>query len=86
MAKCDDRQPTFEQSLAQVESIVGAIEEGKIGLQEAIAQYEQGMKLIRRCREMLADAEAKVQQLQLTEDNRLIRTVAEVPADEKNGK
>jgi exodeoxyribonuclease VII small subunit len=73
MAQCDDKQPTFEESLAQLESIVSSIEEGKVGLQDAISQYEKGMGLIQRCRDMLADAEAKVQQLQLSDDNRLNR-------------
>jgi exodeoxyribonuclease VII small subunit len=71
---CNGKEPTFEQSLAQLEAIVNAIEEGKVGLQDAIAQYENGMKLVHRCREMLAAAETKIQQLQLAEDNRLAKT------------
>jgi exodeoxyribonuclease VII small subunit len=87
MAECEEKQPTFEESLAQLESIVSAIEEGKVGLQDAIKQYEQGMILIQRCRDMLADAEAKVQKLQLTEDNRLTRAPMEMPKEEeKNSK
>jgi exodeoxyribonuclease VII small subunit len=62
---------TFEQALAQLESIVSAIEQGQIGLQESIAQYEKGMKLLQHCRSVLADAEARIQQLQLSEDGRL---------------
>jgi exodeoxyribonuclease VII small subunit len=84
MAQCDEKQPTFEESLAHLEAIVSGIEEGKIGLQEAIDQYEKGMQLIQRCRDMLADAEAKVQQLQLTDDNRLVRTPMEMPKEEKS--
>jgi exodeoxyribonuclease VII small subunit len=86
MAQCDVKQPTFEESLAQLEAIVRAIEEGKIGLQEAIDQYEKGMQLIQRCRDMLADAEAKVQQLQLTDDNQLVRVPMEMPKEDKNEK
>jgi exodeoxyribonuclease VII small subunit len=84
MAECEEKQPTFEQSLAQLESIVSAIEEGKVGLQDAIDQYEKGMTLIQRCRDMLADAEAKVQKLQLTEDNRLARVPMEMPKENDN--
>jgi exodeoxyribonuclease VII small subunit len=86
MAQCDEKQPTFEESLAQLEATVRAIEEGKIGLQEAIDQYEKGMQLIQRCRDMLTDAEAKVQQLQLTDDNQLVRAPMEMPKDDKNDK
>ncbi len=74
MAEPCDKEPTFEQSLSQLEAIVHAIEEGKIGLQEAIGQYESGMKLVQRCREMLSAAEIKIQQLQLADDNRLLKT------------
>lgn len=84
MAECQDKQPTFEESLAQLEAIVRAIEEGKIGLQDAIDQYEKGMQLVQRCRDMLADAETKVQQLQMTDDNRLARVPMEMPKDEKD--
>jgi exodeoxyribonuclease VII small subunit len=62
---------TFEQALAQLESIVTAIEQGKIGLQDSIAEYEKGVKLLRRCRAVLAEAEMKIQRLQVTEDGTL---------------
>jgi len=86
MAQSNEKQPTFEESLAQLEGIVSAIEGGKIGLQEAIDQYEKGMQLIQRCRDMLADAETKVQQLQLTDDNRLVRVPMEMPTEDKNSR
>jgi len=66
-----ENPPTFEQALAQLEAIVSGIEQGKIGLQESIAQYEKGMKLIQHCRAVLSDAEAKIQQLQLSEGGKL---------------
>jgi exodeoxyribonuclease VII small subunit len=79
MAKSNEQEQTFEQSLAELESIVTAIEQGKIGLQEAIGQYEKGMQLIHRCRGMLADAETKVQQLQSADDGRLTGGPMEMP-------
>src|SRR6185369_14620918 len=69
MAKAESSSPqTFEEALGQLETIVTAIEQGKTGLQESIAQYEKGMKLIQYCRGVLTDAEAKIQQLQLGEN------------------
>jgi exodeoxyribonuclease VII small subunit len=65
------KEPTFEEALAQLEAIVTSIEQGKIGLQDAIVQYERGMKLIQHCRSVLGDAEAKIQQLQLGADGKL---------------
>lgn len=65
-----ESQLTFEQALAQVETIIAGIEQGKVGLQEAVTQYEKGMKLIQHCRAVLSDAEARIQVLQLGEGNK----------------
>lgn len=81
-AGSSEQELSFEQALAKLESIVAAIEQGKIGLEESIVQYEQGMKLIGRCRAILAQAEAKIQQLQLGEDGLLTPTPMEPPPGE----
>jgi len=80
-----DKPPTFEEALAQLGQIVTAIEEGKIGLQDAVVEYEKGMKLIRHCREILDTAEGRIQQLQMAEDGKLTAGPMGVPADEKDG-
>ncbi len=67
------RKPTFEEALEQLETIAGQIEQGKIGLEESIAQYEQGMALVKQCREILSKAEHKIQRLQ-ERDNGTLET------------
>lgn len=62
---------TFEQALAELERIAEAIEQGKIGLEDSIQQYERGTKLLRRCRSILTEAESRIQRLQLGEDGQL---------------
>ena len=64
-----DKALTFEEALSRLESI-------------AVTQYEEGMKLIRRCRSILSDAEAKIQQLQLADDGSLTPTPMELPPAE----
>ena len=59
---------TFEQSVAQLEQIVAAIESGQIGLEESLAKYEQGMALVKRCRAILDSAEKRIEQLTETKD------------------
>lgn len=72
MAKStNDKPPTFEEALAQLTGIVNAIEEGKTGLEDAVVEYEKGMKLIRHCRSILDTAEARIQQLQVAEDGKI---------------
>ncbi len=59
-----DENLSFEEALTKLEAIVRDVEEGKIGLEDSIRRYEEGMKLLKRCRSILADAEMKIQKLQ----------------------
>ena len=65
------RKPNFEDALTQLEAIVEQIEQGKIGLEESIVKYEQGMTLVKQCREILSKAEHRIQQLQERGDGTL---------------
>lgn len=54
----------FEEALKRLEQIVDSIEQGKIGLEDSIKSYEEGMALVRSCRAVLQEAEQKIQYLQ----------------------
>jgi exodeoxyribonuclease VII small subunit len=54
----------FEKAMARAEEIASAIEQGKVGLEDSIKQFEEGMTLIKRCREVLDDAEERIQKLE----------------------
>ena len=62
-AKSDEHELSFEEALAQVESIIERIEGGQVGLEASVAEYEKGVALIRRCRDVLTKAEQRVEQL-----------------------
>jgi exodeoxyribonuclease VII small subunit len=53
----------FEAAVERVETIIERLESGAVGLEESIAQYEQGVELLRRCRAMLERAEQRVTEL-----------------------
>ena len=57
------RKPKFEEALQQLETIAAQIEQGEIGLEESISQYEKGMALVKQCRDILAKAEHRIQEL-----------------------
>ena len=65
------RKLSFEQALGQLESLAEQIERGDIGLEESMRKYEEGMALVRQCRDILTKAEHKVQQLQERSDGAL---------------
>lgn len=52
---------SFEEALAELEGIVKKLETGQGRLEEAVADYERGAALRKRCEALLADAEQKVQ-------------------------
>lgn len=50
----------FEQSLARLEQIVEALDDGNLPLEKSLALFKEGTKLARACRELLAEAEVQV--------------------------
>jgi exodeoxyribonuclease VII small subunit len=56
-------EPTFEQAQAELEQIVGRLEQGQASLDDAIALWERGEQLYAFCRQRLDAAEGKVEEL-----------------------
>ena len=55
---------TFEQAVARLDEIVKHLEKGEAPLDESLASFEEGARLIKICTKMLDDAEQKVVLLQ----------------------
>jgi len=54
---------SFEDALAELETIVQKLEAGQSRLDEAIAAYERGAALRRHCAAKLAEAQQKVDRI-----------------------
>jgi len=54
---------SFEDALAELESVVQRLEAGQVPLEESIALYERGDRLKRHCEAKLRDAELKVEKI-----------------------
>lgn len=52
--------PPFEEALAELESIVAALERGEMSLEESLAAFERGIGLVRLCQQALDRAEQRV--------------------------
>jgi exodeoxyribonuclease VII small subunit len=63
MAAPDPDKMSFEQAIEELESIIGRIEQGKIGLAESLAEYQRGAALLKRCRGILEVAEQQIEKL-----------------------
>ncbi len=54
---------TFEAALRRLEEIVHLLEDGDLGLNEALDRYEEGAKLLRQSYELLQRAERRIELL-----------------------
>jgi exodeoxyribonuclease VII small subunit len=51
---------TFEGALAELERTVRELEDGHLGLDDALARYEQGVGFLKHCYDQLRRAEQRV--------------------------
>jgi exodeoxyribonuclease VII small subunit len=56
-----DPMAKFEDSLKQLETIVGQLEQGDLPLEDSLKLFEEGIRLSAECKEELEAAEGKVQ-------------------------
>ena len=61
MSKQDKGLGRLEKSLEELEALVTRLESGDLSLEQALAEFEQGVKLTRECQAALKDAEQKVE-------------------------
>ena len=63
-----DKQPSFEQALAELEKLVAAMEEDQLPLEQLVDNYEQGSKLLARCESVLESARKRLELITLEGD------------------
>jgi exodeoxyribonuclease VII small subunit len=56
----EETEPNFEDALTRIERIVADLERGEPSLSVALAKYEDGVKLLRSCYDLLDQAERSV--------------------------
>lgn len=50
----------FEESMKKLENIVAELENGNLNLDESVKKFEEGMKVAKKCNEILETAEKKI--------------------------
>lgn len=68
---------SFEEAMAALEQVVGALERGDVPLEQSIALYERGAALRAHCAGKLRDAEQKVELIRAAEG----RAIGTIPAE-----
>ena len=61
---------SFEQALAQLETIVGDLEKGDVPLNQSIEIYERGEELKQHCEKLLKAAECRIEKIRLDRSGR----------------
>jgi exodeoxyribonuclease VII small subunit len=60
-AREEGEEISFEAALARLEALVTRLERGDLPLEEALATFEEGVALSRRCAERLEAAERRIE-------------------------
>lgn len=58
-----ESSPSFEQKLAELESLVEQLESGELELADSLERFKTGIDLSRQCREQLEQARQAVDQV-----------------------
>ena len=78
-----DKAPTLESRMKDLEKIVERIESGKMGMDETLKAFEEGMDLSKECQEMLNQTELRIQKLVEAKGSLRTEPFEAVDADEK---
>lgn len=54
----------YEEALKKLEAVVEAMESGDLALENLLARFEEGTRLVKICQEKLEEAELKIQKLE----------------------
>jgi exodeoxyribonuclease VII small subunit len=55
--------PGFEEALRELQQIVTELEDGSISLEQSLSRFEEGIRLLRGCYQVLERAEQKIELL-----------------------
>ena len=61
----------FEEAFEDLEKVVERLESGELSLEESLAAFENGVRLIKFCNQKLTDVEKKIELLVKDKDGKL---------------
>lgn len=71
MAKKDKGEKRFEQALEELEKVVEQLESGELSLEDSLAAFEKGVRLVKHCNEKLNEVEKKIELLVKDKEGKL---------------
>jgi exodeoxyribonuclease VII small subunit len=86
MVKTDASNQNFESALQELESVVEQLESGDLSLEDSLAEFEKGVRLVKYCNQKLTEVEAKVELLLKDNEGRLqLKRLNSLAGDEEKG-
>ena len=64
----NQKNKTFEESMARLEQIVRAMERGDVALEESLKLFQEGTDLVRSCQKLLDEAQLQVKKILTASD------------------
>jgi len=77
-AKKGTKEPTFEEELAQLETLAEKMEQGDLPLDELLQNYEEGSRLSKALQNRLDKAKARLNEVKVQKDGSLSVTPSNV--------
>lgn len=56
----DNKEINFEDTMKKLEEIANELEKGDLDLDTSVSKFEEGMKLSKKCNEILENAEKRI--------------------------
>ena len=81
MAKKDQEKKKFKDALGELENVVEQLESGDLSLEDSLAAFENGVRLVKFCNQKLSEVERKIELLVKDRDGKLQLT----PLDDLGG-
>lgn len=82
-----NNEMNFEEAVKELETTVREMENGDLGLDDLLADFEKGIGLLRLCEKKLAEAEGRIAvltqtEIAMVEDEPAVSEEPEIPFDE----
>ena len=71
---------SFEEAIKKLHSVVESMESDDLPLESLLNQYEEGVRLHQLCRERLAAAEVRIQQIEKDAAGKLTAKPLDIPS------
>lgn len=76
----------FEEAVEELEGVVEQLESGELSLEDSLAAFENGVRLVKLCNQKLTEVERKIELLVKDKDGKLqLMPLEDLGADDVNG-